>query len=99
MPQHADALELDLIDHGLVELEKSENDKGVKQLVVRCAFTDFGGMQGALEGRKLSIMSSESEYVPGTVTELPDDKADEVLELVAALEGDDDVQNVYTNLA
>jgi len=94
-----DALELELIDHGLVALEDGESDKGEKQLLVRCAFADFGTMQHALEGRGITALSSESEYVPQTPTELPDAKADEVLELVATFESDDDVQNVYTNLA
>jgi len=94
-----DSLELELIDHGLVALEDGESDKGDKQLLVRCAFTDFGTMQAAIESRKLTLISTESEYVPQTTTELPDDKADEVMKLVAALEEDDDVQNVYSNLA
>lgn len=93
-----DTLELELIDHGLLALEDGESDKGVPQLLVRCAFTDFGTMQTAVEARKLTLISTESEYVAGTLTELPEDKANEVMELVAALEGDDDVQNVYTNL-
>jgi len=94
-----DGLELELIDHGLVALEDGENDKGEKQLLVRCAFTDFGAMQTALESRKVTVVSTESDYVAQNQTELPEDKADEVMELVAAMEGDDDVQNVYTNLA
>jgi YebC/PmpR family DNA-binding regulatory protein len=93
-----DNLELELIDHGLVALEDGESDKGDKQLLVRCAFGDFGGMQTAIESRGLTAISTEFEYVAQTLTELPDDKADEVMKLVAALEGDDDVQNVYTNL-
>jgi len=94
-----DALELELIDHGLVALEDGESDKGEKQLVVRCAFNDFGSMHTALEAKKVQIISSGSEYVAQTLTELPDEKVDEVLKLVAALEEDDDVQNVYTALA
>ena len=49
-----DALELELIDHGLVALEDGESDKGEKQLVVRCAFNDFGTMQTALESRGIT---------------------------------------------
>ena len=94
-----DTLELELIDHGLVALEDGESEKGDKQLLVRCAFTDFGTMQAALESRGISAVSTESEMVPNTTSELPEDKANEVMELVAALEGDDDVQNVYTNLS
>ncbi|MCX5741045.1 MAG: YebC/PmpR family DNA-binding transcriptional regulator, partial [Proteobacteria bacterium] len=74
-------------------------DKGEKQLIVRCAFTDFGTMQAALDARKLHAVSTEFEYVPENQVELPDDKVDDVLKLVAALETDDDVQNVYTTLA
>ncbi|CAN5923696.1 YebC/PmpR family DNA-binding transcriptional regulator [soil metagenome] len=93
-----DTLELELIDHGLIALEDGESDKGDKQLLVRVAFADFGTMQTAIEARKLTLISTESEYVAGTLTELPEDKATEVMELVAALESDDDIQNVYTNL-
>jgi YebC/PmpR family DNA-binding regulatory protein len=94
-----DNLELELIDHGLVALEDGESEKGEKQLVARCAFTDFGTMQNAIEARGITPISSSSEYVATTLTELPDDKADEVMKLVATLEEDDDVQNVYSNLA
>ncbi len=93
-----DALELELIDHGLVALEDGETDKGDKLLIARCEFKDFGAMHHALEVRGLAVVSTESEYVAQTLTELPDDKADEVMKLVAVLESDDDVQNVYSNL-
>jgi len=86
-----DSLELDLIDHGLLALEDGEGEKGEKQLIVRVAFTDFGTMQTALDARKIHPLS--------TASELPEAQADDVLKMVAALEDDDDVQNVYTNLA
>ena len=61
-----DTLELELIDHGLVALEDGESDKGEKQLLVRCAFNDFGTMQSALESRSSTPMSTESDYVAQT---------------------------------
>lgn len=94
-----DNLELELIDHGLIALEDGETDKGEKQLVVRVAFNDFGTMQSALEAKNIHAVSTASEYVPTTTTELPEDKVDEVLKVVAVLEEDDDVQNVYSTLA
>jgi YebC/PmpR family DNA-binding regulatory protein len=94
-----DSLELELIDHGLVALEDGETEKGEKQLLVRCAFNDFGTMQAALESRGIHAVSTESEYVAQNQTELAEAQADDVMKLVAALEGDDDVQNVYSNLA
>jgi YebC/PmpR family DNA-binding regulatory protein len=94
-----DALELDLIDHGLVSLDDGEGEKGEKQLLVRVAFNDFGTMQSALDARKITPVSTASEYVPSTTTQLSDEHTDEVLKMVADFEEDDDVQNVYTNLA
>src|SRR6185312_17286617 len=40
-----EALELDLIDHGLEEMGESTGDKGEKQIVIRCAFANFGQLQ------------------------------------------------------
>jgi YebC/PmpR family DNA-binding regulatory protein len=94
-----DELELELIDHGLVALEDGESDKGEPQLVVRCAFNDFGTMQAAIEARKLTVMSSSSDYSAQNQSELDDAKADDVMKMIAELENDDDVQNVYTNMA
>jgi YebC/PmpR family DNA-binding regulatory protein len=95
----AEALELDLIDHGLEELGEGTGEKGEKQLVVRCAFANFGQLQAAIEERKLPLVSAESEYVAQTPVELPEAQATEVLELVDALEQDEDVQRVFHNLA
>ena len=92
-------LELELIDHGLQELGEGTGDKGEPQLIIRGAFADFGTLAAAIEARGLTVISSASEYVAPTLVELPEDKAKEVLELIDALEGDDDVQAVYHNLA
>lgn len=94
-----DALELDLIDHGLEELGEGTGEKGERQLIIRCAFASFGTLQAALEQRKLPVLSAESEYVAQTPVDLPADKAKEVLEMVDALEQDEDVQRVFHNLA
>jgi YebC/PmpR family DNA-binding regulatory protein len=94
-----EALELDLIDHGLEEMGEGTGEKGEKQLVIRCTFAHFGQMQAALEERKLPIISAETEYVAQTPVELPEEQAKEVLEMVDALEQDEDVQRVFHNLA
>ena len=95
----AEALELDLIDHGLEEMGEAEGEKGEPQLVARCAFADFGHMQRALEERGITPISAESEYVPMSTIDLPEAQAEEVLRLVDRLEQDDDVQKVFHNLA
>ena len=93
-----EALELDLIDHGLEEMGEGTNEKGDKQIIIRCAFADFGKLQHALEERKLNVISAESEYIPQNHAELPEDQATEVLKLVDALEQDEDVQKVFHTL-
>ena len=94
-----DDLELYLIDHGLEEMGESSGEKGEPQLVIRCAFTDFGVLQKALEDRGIVPLSAEREFVCLTPTELPEEQAKEVLELIDALEQDDDVQKVFHTLA
>jgi len=93
-----DDLELELIDHGLEEMGESTGEKGEPQLVLRCSFNDFGLLQKALEDRGITPLSAESEYIPTTPVELPEDQATEVLKLVDRLEQDDDVQKVSHNL-
>jgi YebC/PmpR family DNA-binding regulatory protein len=94
-----DALELELIDHGLEEMGEGKGEKGERLAIARCAFAHFGQLQAALEERKVPILSAESEYVAQTPVELPEESAREVLELVDALEQDEDVQRVFHNLA
>jgi YebC/PmpR family DNA-binding regulatory protein len=93
-----DALELELIDHGLQEMGEGTGEKDEKQLVIRCDFADFGRLQHAIEAKGLTPLSAESEYVAANFMELPEDKATEVLKLVDALEQDEDVQHVFHNL-
>ena len=95
----AEALELELIDHGLEEMGESTGEKGEPQLVIRCALTDFGVMQKALEDRGIVPLSAEREFVCLTPTEVPEEQAKEVLELIDGLEQDDDVQKVFHTLA
>lgn len=95
----AETLELDLIDHGLEEMGESSGEKGEAQLLIRCAFADFGQLQKALEDRGITPISAEAEYVPLSTVELPEAHATEVLKLIDKLEQDDDVQKVFHNLA
>ncbi len=92
-------LELELIDHGLQEMGEGQGEKGEKQLIIRCAFSDFGQLQAAIEARGITPLSADSEYIAENLVELPEEKANEVLEMVDALEQDDDVQRVFHNLA
>jgi YebC/PmpR family DNA-binding regulatory protein len=94
-----DDLELYLIDHGLEEMGESTGDKGEPQLVIRCAFADFGKLQEALEARGLVPLSASHEYICTVPTQLPEGQATEVLTVIDRLEQDDDVQQVFHTLA
>jgi len=94
-----DDLELYLIDHGLEEMGESTGEKGEPQLVIRCAFSDFGKLQVALEARGIVPLSAEHEYICTVPTELPEDQATEVLTVIDKLEQDEDVQKVFHTLA
>ncbi len=89
-----DELELDLIDAGADEIERGEDE-----LLIYTKFTEFGHLQKFLESRNLEPKSSELQYIPATTKELSEEEQDEVLKCVEALESDDDVQQVYHNLA
>lgn len=94
-----DELELYLIDHELEEMGESTNDKGEPQLVIRCAFANFGKLQEALEARGIAPVSAEHEYLCTQPIELPEAHATEVLTLIDKLEQDEDVQRVFHTLA
>jgi YebC/PmpR family DNA-binding regulatory protein len=94
----AESLELELIDHGLEEMGESTGEKGEAQLLIRCAFSDFGTLQKALEERSITPISAELEYIPLMPAELPEGQGNEILALVDKLEQDDDVQKVFHTL-
>ncbi len=93
-----DELELELIDFGLEEMGETTSEKGEAQLLIRCAYGDFGTLQKALEDRGINPISAELEYVAITPVELSESQAAEVLQLVDKVEQDDDVQRVFHNL-
>ena len=67
--------------------------------MARCLFEDFGTLQKALEDRGITPISAEQEYICQVPTELAEEQATEVLELIDKLEQDEDVQKVYHTLA
>jgi YebC/PmpR family DNA-binding regulatory protein len=95
---NADDLELELIDHGLEELGEGTGENGETVLVLRCAFTDFGHLQKALEDKKITPLTAELEWIPTTTVPVNDTQADDVSKLIEKLEQDEDVQKVFHNM-
>lgn len=98
MTLELDEFELEFIDYGLESLEE---DKVEEQEVIKVyvAFEDFGKMQEALETNKIEVDKSDLERIPNHTKELNEDQMDEVLALIDLMEQDDDVTNVFHNLA
>ena len=86
-------LELDLIDFGVIELSKSENE-----ISITARFEDFGSIQKELERRKLEISSSEFEREAKINKSLPEDERLKVERLINMIDEDEDVQNVYHDM-
>ncbi|MDI9365133.1 MAG: YebC/PmpR family DNA-binding transcriptional regulator [Flavobacterium sp.] len=93
-----DELELELIDHGLDELGESTNDDGTEVLVLRCAFTNFGNLQKALEDKGITPLSAELEWIPTTTVPVTDEQAEDISKLIERLEQDEDVNKVFHNM-
>jgi len=93
-----DDLELDLIDHGLDEIGESVGENGEEILVLRCAFTDFGNLQKALEDKNITPISAELEWIPSTTVPVTDEQAEDISKLIDRLEQDEDVNKVFHNM-
>ena len=63
------------------------------------ASVDFGKLQKALEDKKLTPISAELEWIPGTTVPVTDAQAEDVSKLIERLEQDDDVSKVFHNMA
>jgi len=88
-----DEFEFELIDHGLEDFAIDDED-----VYLYTSFTDFGIMQKQLEDMGIATSNAELQYLPHSYVDLDEAQAQEVLDLIERLEGDDDVQNVYHNL-
>ena len=93
-----DELELDLIDHGLDELGESNDENENPIIVLRCAFTDFGNLQKALEDKNIHPISAQLEWIPTTTVPVTDEQAEEISKLIERLEEDEDVNKVFHNM-
>ena len=90
-----DELLLDLIDYGVDEVEEEEEG----ELVITGEFTSNGDIQKHLEELGYEITSAEFERFPKDTKEVTPEQREEVNKLVEKLEEDEDVQNVFTNMA
>jgi YebC/PmpR family DNA-binding regulatory protein len=65
--------------------------------LVTCAFDSLGTIAAALEEKLGEPESVKAVWKPNLTTEVDEDNAESIMKLIAALEDDDDVQNVFAN--
>ncbi len=91
-----DDLELELIDHGLEDINLDEENN---QFIIQTQFTDYGRMQSALEQKGINVLETSKTYIPTTTKELSAEQEAEVMAMIEKMEEDDDIQAVYHNIA
>lgn len=89
-----DELLLELIDFGVEEIEEEDGE-----LVITGDFISNGDIQSALESKGFEISSADFVRIPKDTKDITPEEREEVNTLIEKLEEDDDVQNVFTNMA
>jgi YebC/PmpR family DNA-binding regulatory protein len=65
--------------------------------VIACSFDSLGTVAGALEEKLGEAASVKAVWKPNLLTEVDEEKAQSIMKMIAMLEDDDDVQNVFAN--
>jgi YebC/PmpR family DNA-binding regulatory protein len=89
-----DDLELELIDFGVDELVSDED-----AIVLYGEFQSYSSIQKYLEENGFEIFSAEFERIPNDIKELNEEQKAQVNKLLDKIEDDEDVQNVFHNMA
>jgi len=80
------------IEAGAEDVVSDENGH-----LITCPFDTLGTVAGALEATLGEAESVKSVWKPNLTTPVDEDAAQSIMKMIAALEDDDDVQNVYAN--
>ena len=89
-----DDLELELIDFGVDELVEDEDE-----IVLYGEYTSYSAIQKYLEEHGYEITTAEFERIPNDLKHLTEEQRASIHKLLEKIEADDDVQNVFHNMA
>lgn len=87
-------LELELIDAGLEEIEVNEN-----RVYVYGDYTSFGSLASALEEKGVEVEKSNLQRIPTSPVEFTEEQLVDIEKMLDKIEDDDDIQQVFTNIA
>lgn len=83
-----------LLDYDVADIKQ---DEGV--FSIYCDPKSIEQVKKALTESGMHVESAELEWVPKNTMSLPQDQSDKAYEFLTALDDQDDIQNIYTNLA
>ncbi len=87
-------LELELIDAGLEEIEQVED-----KVFVYGDYTSFGSLAQALEDLNIDVTKSNLQRIPTQPVDFSEDQLTDIEKMLDKIEDDDDIQQVFTNIA
>lgn len=87
-------LELELIDAGLEEIEQEED-----AIMIYGDYTSFGSLQDALEKKDIEVANSNLKRYATSPIDFTEEQLEEIEKMLDKIEDDDDVQQVFTNIA
>lgn len=91
---NAEDLELELIDAGCEEIEMTED-----KVFIYGDYTSFGTIAKALEDMQIDVQKSNLQRIATSPVELSEDQLQDVEKMLDKIEDDDDIQQVFTNIA
>lgn len=87
-------LELELIDAGCEEIEVTE-----ESVFVYGDYTSFGTLAKAFEDLGVEVTKSNLQRIPTTPVEFTEEQLVDIEKMLDKIEDDDDIQQVFTNIA
>lgn len=87
-------LELELIDAGCEEIEIE-----AEQITVYGDYTAFGTLAKALEDMQIEVQKSSLKRIPTSPVEFTEEQLVDIEKMLDKIEDDDDIQQVFTNIA
>jgi len=87
-------LELELIEAGCEEIEVVED-----KVFVYGDYTSFGTIASAIEALNIEILKSNLQRIPTSPVEFTEEQLVDIEKMLDKIEDDDDIQQVFTNIA
>ena len=89
-------LELEMIDFGVEEIILDEEENAI---FLYAPFEEFGNISKEIDSKGIEIIESGFDRIPMDLKEMSESDQTDVDKLLERLEEDDDVQNVFHNMA